>query len=533
MIRIKLYSQSGSLMQSWNIDKLWTYSGGAVGIDSDRAGNVMLINGVYDGDVVGHLYCSRIEVETDYPITCPLRPGWNVSGNRLTIGDNGPHMIPAQSCLTIRTRWDPGSMVAPARWEMHGIALPTTYVNQSVTDAFIEALRTGAVQPYGGAQGRILPDLRETGCGFWRPPFLGGTDDQNGGGYGIEPISGYLRTPWDVIRADLVGERQRVWAVRASDGKPVEAPQVDAGGYHLTRGWKKASKLPRFVVDVGGDERRSKHANAGSCPYEARLTGLDFYSGFVEHNGEHMIRATRFQKAAAMLWGDGPAKKRLAMYAQECLWAYPFAPAVTAGQGGVMGREYAWVIDCLIAAGRKEAAPLVEAASIAQMANGQCMRRSYGSYNPVPDPWTPSPDVPNPFPASTDVASAKEGNYLAHSFILGAHPRNARKLLEKAFDDAVANHNGVPPRDYGVGTKGGLAFEELDGRSNPSNFDHWIGLGAGAWAYGRAFLEKYGTKLPTPTQGLATSMQDLKTKLAAEESGRSQCVAAMSALEIA
>lgn len=533
-MRISIFDQSNSLALSADLVRQWTYNGGPVGYQLDEDGAVQIINGVVDGDGVGTVFASKIVVECDYPITLPCaRDGWHVDGGRLTIGGGG-ECLPPQSCLTIRTRGIPHR---PGPFEMHGVTLPHAYTDRTpdIETKFRAALASGGAEQYSGG---ILPTLFETGFGLWRPEGRALPDSAYGGGYSIEPISGYERSAiLAIMRNDAVMERHRIFAVNAVDGLPVAHPTLPEGGYSLARGWAKSTVLPRFCKPLNSDPYDARRVpvswNAGTCSYLARLCGIGdaYYSGTSPHDHEHTIRALRHAKAASMIWHDAPATRFLAMIAQEILWAWPNAPHVTIGQGSsMMGRAYAWSLDALLAAGRPEAKAFVEAAVAAQMSNGQTMRMSHGYYFPVPSPWAVSPDVPNPFPITTDVASAKECFYMAHSLSIGRHPRNAKLMLQKALDVGVAQ-GGVVPRDFGVGTTGGAAFPDLDGRSHPQNYDHWLGIGKGAWDYGQSWIQHYGLLLGTPTQGRASSIADLKVKLQNEQTGRSQCVAALAALE--
>jgi hypothetical protein len=525
MMRLKLFSQSGSVLFAWNVEKLWTYEGSPIGIDADRAGNVMLVNGVYDGDGVGNVYLSKLEIECDYPITCPPRAGWFVQGNKLTIG-SGLEMLPTGSALTIRTRWNPEEIKAPERWEMHGCGLPLSFVRDDTEWKFLEALRTGAPEQYSGG---VLPTLMETGCGMWRPAGRASSDSNYGGGWRVEPVSGFERSPvLAMIRDDCVAERQRVWCVHARTGEPVTNPET-YGRYALTRGWTRDVKLPFNTTPTTGNLVVPKSFNEGSCPYEARLTArTDIYSQFQETDGQHGIRRTSSAKAAALLWNDGPAKRRLAMYAAESLYAYqgPISARAHNGSSGI-AREYAWVVDTLRAV-RHPRTPEFENAMIAsQMPTGQCMREASDKQNWIPSPYVTSPDVPNPYPLTTDTMQVFEGWYHAHNFFVGGHPRNARLLVETAFNEAALKHGGTPPRHYGVGTKGGAAFAELDGRSVPKNYDYYVALGEAMWHFGKDWAEQYVFRMPIPDQGIPTNWADARAKMLRSETARSQLVAAM------
>ena len=533
MIQVTIYDQSGSPALAATLHRAgWSYEGGPAGYWLDEDGTLQILPSVYDGDAVGGILLSRIVIRADYAMTPPPRDGWALSdnGQTLTIGGGG-ECLPAQSCYTIRTRWSPNRMV-PGAFEMHGIPLPLAYVNADADQKFLTALRTGQPELYSGG---VLPWLLTAGYGkLHRPAGKNNYDAAYGGGWGLEPVSGYARSPVDVLRADVSCERQRVWCVSAASGEPVANPTLPDGGYAMTRGWQRPAVLGRFCKPLDPSNPYDARVvpvlwNSGTCPYLYQMCGVgDFlYNGHERHDQQHLIRAICKAKAGWLIWKSKACKRFLDMVAQECLWAMPSPPEVQAGNGSAaMGRAYAWMLDALIAAGRPEAKAFVEAAVKAQMPNGQCMRVPYPT-NWVPDPHTVSPDVPDPFPQNVDVAKPNEGFYLGHGFLIGAHPRNARLLLEKSLAFA-----GVVPRDFGVGVRGGTAFKTLDARHNPSNYDHCLGIGDGAWAFGKEWVEPFAFRLATPSQGIPANWDDARAKLKQEEIGRSQTVAYMAFAEM-
>lgn len=396
-----------------------------------------LSNGVVDAPgEVGTTFLARIEIDTGFSLPVIIeRAGWKVTGSKLVIGD-GRECIPPRGSL--RIRWAlPGVSVAsapPSDWTFHvgslEIPLPESLAHRDGwrVARLLEALRSGKPDPDGAR-------LHTPALGLWHP--RGDPYCAVGGAHGIEPISGWERS-WhlSVLASDLTMERMPLDALRASDGEPVVPGALDSSNYALVRGWSKSGQLPRFARVASSmpydDGRLPKSWNVGECAYFAQIHGLDRYSGFLPHDGQHLIRGVHEADAGAQLWGDACCAFDLRVIAADVRYAYRSLAPVATGQGSAWygRREAAWAAWTLLAADATDpvAIALLARAEQAQMPNGFVLRLNSdngvlgGNWALVPNPWTGDGNVsiPKVLPPLYDAAQTMEQHFTVHAWTRGS-----------------------------------------------------------------------------------------------------------------
>jgi hypothetical protein len=531
----------------------WNHLGGSMRA-SLYDGCVVIGNDVGDQGPFGIVEFDSISIDFGHgQLSIVPRKWWTVDGSVLTIASGQRECIVPRGSLRVRyarsADWRDifAAFAPPSAWSVAVgrviVPLPDDpYLRAEALDVeqkLLNALASGDKQSY--AVDGALPDLLEPGVGIWRPAGKALPDQTYGGGWGLEPISGWERSALlAVLRHDLAMERHAVgWY--SSTGEILPTLPTDSGYYALARGWA-ASTVPSACsepVSPGNpyDARRQPNGWAATtCSYAARLTGMSFYDGFPSHDGQHLVRATRHAKSAANLWGDDVARDDLAMIAADAGYAWPALPIVSAGQGCSMGREAAWVVDSLAAGGQaRRARKIADQGVKAQMPTGQIMRASYGTgWAFIPGPWHASAAVPIPIPQHHDCAATMESFFWAHALVQAGHVPAAIKLAAPYIGaDGIASQLRYLPKFVAVADKAGSTHRTVTSWAGNNGYDKWLLVGLMCHAdpeNAETYLES-ALDLPTPSSGYANTLDELKHKLVRDGIGRAQTVAAISALQ--
>lgn len=344
------------------------------------------------------------------------------------------------------------------------------------------------------------------------------------GADGIEPLCGYSRVASEIVElADAMMARTALYWLDCATGEPIPAISQT---YADSRGWAKDTQIhdvcDPFSADPYDDRRKPKQANPpNGCPYEDALTGLDRYNSWIAPDGQHIIR-TLGPVLAAVACGDPVAAFYAKVLAADAKYARPQVTDVTHGAGSQTWgtRARAWQtlamglpsqdINCILAC---------------QMPNGGFQNAPFGTTF-SPDPWQDFG-----CPKTYNVEASMERMICTYVLAQAGQVEAVRKSLSGVFDSHVIANGYVPK--FLVVAKSGVPVQQLtEGLGNP---DYFPFLALGAYAAlapnDRANWERWMLSIPTPTQGQATSLKDLRDRLRKEELGRGLCIVALSVLE--
>lgn len=348
--------------------------------------------------------------------------------------------------------------------------------------ANLDALRAKASPDhfvYGGHQYKWPANLR-TVSAFWDYPIrmhgmwevLGERQPDSPGMRGIEPLSGFQSSAFDLIRrSDAMMNRTPLDCFDANGNMLLISQTVNDD-----RGWQKSTQIAGVQKALSSniyDERRAPlDYNTGTCAYYADLLGLNRYDGELPSNQQHGVRTLAALIAAANC-GDEIAIDDLAVYAHDCTLAVRSLSTPSTGAGGgyygtraACWRAWGWMHS---AATTDLAHKFVEYSAINQMING------FGQRVPSTDPFSPTP-ASFGISANKQVAQVMEHDFWM--FVLGSAGRLdlVRKGLVPIFEsDFVKSHKYVPKFAV-TGTDGHIATTVTEWAGTPG-FSVWISLG--------------------------------------------------------
>jgi len=363
--------------------------------------------------------------------------------------------------------------------------------------------------------------------GTWR--VAGTKQADTPGADGIEPLCGYSRDPVAIIAlSDAMMARTALYWISMETGEPIPSiPQT----YADSRGWAKDTQIhdvcDPFSADPYDDRRKPKQANLpNGCPYEDALTGLDRYNSWIAPDGQHIIR-TLGPVLAAVACGDPVA----AFYAKVLAADAGYATTVNVGVQDGCGSTYfgtravAWQTLAMLGTNRDRARQLLTGMLACQMPNGGFQNAPFGTTF-SPDPWQDFG-----CPKTYNVEASMERMISTYVLAQAGQVEAVRKSLSGVFDSHVIANGYVPK--FLVVAKNGVPVQQLTEGFGNSDYFPFLALGAYAALApnDRVSWERWMLSIPTPTQGQATSLKDLRDRLRKEELGRGLCVVALSVLE--
>lgn len=547
---IRIILQDGTLLISRALSmpaggkaSAWVMGVGPLGFRVWHDGTVDVDCGVANNGPVGAVFYQRIEVDySDTPRVLP-RKGWRVQGNMLVLGETpGGDVLAGRQCFRIRTTNGYSARAATDTFHIGriGIRLPVCMKGLDAWrhDRLLACLKNGTADSYGA-------DVWSANLGPYHP--LGEAIAGEGGGFGIETVSGWNGDALlDILRADLTLERNHLSCVDKDTGNPLPSSKVACPNYSGSRGWFKSGQLDAWCdlfdpTNPYDDRRKPKTWNAGSAAYFNALCGVDFYSDFQPANFEHLIRAMYHARAAAQIYADEPSKHTLAMIAQDTAYTNTWKDGrvnigFTAGQGsGVLGRrECAWVI---VATGSRD---IAAACAVAAMPTG-IVQNCKGPWSGwIPDPSLEQVTIPYgtttpkhwpPCKPTDGVFQLYEEVMLRHAMVQTGRTDIATKATASIYEGSPSwmKTVGYLPK-FAVVSENGVPRTTLGQAVDWQDYTPFMGLGLMAHIDRARWLPHF-LDIGTPTMGKGSTLAEQKAKMIADLPGRSQLVAALSALE--
>lgn len=277
-------------------------------------------------------------------------------------------------------------------------------------------------------------------CGMFMP--MGLRDPGSVGGGGIEPHPGHeLSSLWRILCHDLTMERCPVSYVDATTGAPITTQRPE---YRPTRGWNVSTQLAEFARPLTQypteDQRIPLDLNTGFCSYRNKFVPSDTKDGFYDqrysaYDSEHLVRATRHAKCAAILYGDPVADHDLEQIAADA-WVGTFllpdsAPANVGTDA--YGRGLAWTMNAMQACGADWAYIASQTIAGALLRVQDTETGSYQAfvstvnYGHSPSPFAMPPQYGASIPLDLRAAHTLEVAYLAMGVELAGYHRSAER----------------------------------------------------------------------------------------------------------
>lgn len=427
--------QGRNVLFSKALERTITNLGGGLQAKLYKDGSIRLSNGNMEGDRLGTVKFDRIEVRA----TRTSEPTVYGSGGECILPRHAFRMRSKANLDALRNKLSPETFT------------------------------------YGGHTYRFPANLRAVSA-FWDYPLrhhgmwevMGERQPDTGGMKGIEPLSGFQASAFDLVRrSDAIMNRTPLDCFDAQ-GNMWMTPQI----VNDDRGWQESTQISQVQHLVNGQYRPLEY-NEGECAYYDDLAGINRYDGELPSNQQHGIRTLAALIAAANC-GDEIAKDDLAVYAHDCKLAVRTLSTPPAhvgstyyGTRAAAWRAWGWMhspetFDL--------ARQFVKNFAIDQMFNGFAQRV------PANSPFSPTPasfGIPN----DREVAQIMEHELTL--FIVGSFGRLdiVRQGLTQIFESNYVKTHKLVPKFAVTGTSGHIAPVVTEWAGDPG-FSVWIALGA-------------------------------------------------------